>query len=417
MRRRRTPLKKTIFDRALAIVSPNLAVKRLRNKAILNYIETYQGGSKSRRSLSEWQTSSGDADTDILTDLSTLRERSRDLIRNNSIACGATNTKVTHIVGTGLVLKSRIESETLGLTEEQADQWERKTEQEWKLFCKYCDITNSLNFSEIQALAMRSTLENGDVFILTPEKASSKTPYKLKLQMVEADRVCNEDNISDTETLAGGIQKNKYGKPEFYHILESHPGNLAAIDQKWTKVKAFGAKTNRQNVIHLYHKLRIGQSRGVPDLAPVIETIKQLGRYKDAEVDAAVVSAFFTVFIKSEYDGTGLDAMEPQTEVGGKSSDKDFKMASGAMLDLGPGEDVSFANPARPNQAFDPFVSALTREIGMAIELPYEVLIKHFTASYSAARAALLEAWFFFTMKRKWLSEKLCKPVYELFIT
>ncbi len=49
----------------------------------------------------------------------------------------------------------------------------------------------------------------------------------------------------------------------------------------------------------------------------------------------------------------------------------------------------------------------------MGLELPYEVLIKHYTSSYSAARAALLEAWAFFRCRRDWLATDLCQPIYE----
>ncbi len=45
---------------------------------------------------------------------------------------------------------------------------------------------------------------------------------------------------------------------------------------------------------------RPGQRRGVPVLAPVIEALKQLGRYTDAELVAAVVSGLFTVFVKQK---------------------------------------------------------------------------------------------------------------------
>ena len=76
-------------------------------------------------------------------------------------------------------------------------------------------------------------------------------------------------------------------------------------------------------------------------------------------------------------------------------------------------KDISVADPKRPNTAFDPFVLAILRQTGVALELPFEVLVKHFTASYSAARAALLEAWKFFMTRRYWLSVNFCQPVYE----
>lgn len=69
---------------------------------------------------------------------------------------------------------------------------------------------------------------------------------------------------------------------------------------KWTRVEAWGEKTGRRNVIHIMNRERIGQRRGVPFLAPVIEALKQLGRYTDAELVAAVVSGMFTVFIEKE---------------------------------------------------------------------------------------------------------------------
>ena len=48
--------------------------------------------------------------------------------------------------------------------------------------------------------------------------------------------------------------------------------------------------------------------------------------------------------------------------------------------------------------------------------LPFEVLVKHFTASYSAARAALLEAWRFYKSRREWLASMFCQPIYEAWL-
>jgi len=418
IRHKKIEVKENIIDRVVNFVSPRRGAQRMRARYSMALAGAYHGASKKRRALSEFNPSAGDADTDIVAELPTLRERSRDLIRNNPLACGAINTKVTSIVGTGLKLKSRIDRNILNMTEDQADAWESRTEAEWRLFAESnnCDVSGAQNFAGIQDLSFRSTLENGDVFVLTPSKADKFRTYSLQLQLIEADRVCNKDSAQDDDTLAGGILKDSNGRPKEYHVLKGHPGNIYAKSNEWVTVFAYGAKTGRRNMLHLFRKLRVGQSRGVPDLAPVIETLKQLGRYTDSEVDAAVISSFFTVFIKSEYHA-GMSPMQPTTEIGGKSTDKDYKMGSGAILDLLPNEDISTANPGRPNQTFDGFVLALSRQIGVALELPFEILVKHFTASYSAARAALLEAWRFYMGRRKWLEDVLCKPVYELWMT
>ena len=54
----------------------------------------------------------------------------------------------------------------------------------------------------------------------------------------------------------------------------------------------------------------------------------------------------------------------------------------------------------------------LLRQVGVALELPFELLVKHFTASYSAARAALLDAWRFFRTRRDFMATYFCQPIY-----
>lgn len=369
----------------------------------------YDGASKSRRSMSSWQPTKGDADADVLADLPALRERSRDLIRNNPLAAGAISTKVTSIVGTGLQLQARLDREALGMDEETADLLERQIEREWRLWADSaeCAVARNACFAELQDMAMRATLESGDVFVLLPMVRRGLQPYTLRVQMVEADRVSNPDYGTDTATLAGGVERDPWGAPVAYHIQDIHPGATYA-QPGWRKVPAFGGKTGRRNVLHLYRHVRPGQTRGVPDLAPVIEAFRQLGKYSEAELQAAVVTSMFTVFVKSE---GGLGLGEPEANAGGSNAGE-YNLGAGAILDLMPGESIETANPLRPNAAFDGFVLAVLRQIGVALELPFEILVKHFTASYSAARAALLEATKFYLGRRAWLARNFCQPIY-----
>lgn len=375
------------------------------------------GASKTRRSLSAWQTTNNDADADLLPDLPLLRERSRDLVRTNPLATGAVNTKVANVVGTGLWLKSSIDAAFLGLTPDEAEAWQKNAEREFRMWSEStdCDITRTQNFYGLQDLAFRSTLENGDAFALLTFAKRPASAYETAVQLIEADRVSNPKWARDTTTLACGVERDAAGAPFKYHVLRAHPGSVNKTNKnyEWDAVPAFGAKTGRRNMLHLYRQLRIGQSRGMPDLAPVIEALKQLGDYTDAELTAAVVSGLFTVFIKSEDGQSGIGAtLDSATGVKSSTAD-DFKMGAGAVLDLNPGETIDTANPGRPNQAFDPFVQAILRQIGVAIELPFEMLIMHFTSSYSAARAALMQAWKFFRSRRMWLADHFCQPIYE----
>jgi lambda family phage portal protein len=379
----------------------------------------YTGADRGRRAFANWMVSDGDADADTLVDLPTLRHHSRDLMRNNGLAGGAIETNITSVVGSGLMLQSTIDRDLLGLSQEQADAWESKTEREFSLFAKHCDMNRTLNFYGLQELVFRSTLENGDVFTLTPWRKRPETPYELKLKVVEADRVANQGNCADRPGLAGGIEKDADGAPSKIHIMKYHPGSALYRAQEWDIVDVFGKESGRRQLIHNFFTLRPDQSRGVPYLAPIIELVKQLGRYTEAEIMAAVVSSMFTVFVKSESGqgpfANGAGAYSPAGQAPADTKNP-LNLGNGMVVDLAQGESIETANPGRPNQNFDQFVLAIMRQIGVRLELPFELLVKHFTSSYSASRAALNEAWKYFIKRRTWLADYFCQPVYELFM-
>lgn len=379
----------------------------------------YVGTSRSDRALSGWRTAVGSPDTDILTDLQTLRDRSRWLARNSPLGGGAINTTVTNVVGGGLKLQARIDRTVLNMTDDQADAWEALVEREWRLFAKHCDAMRTLSFGWLQEVAFRSALESGDVFAVLPRIDKQQSPYGLSVQLIEADRVTNPDNKPDSKEIAGGVERDEYGAPIAYHIQSTHPGEAYATGSKvtWTRVRARGDASGRRQVIHLFRMIRPGQVRGVPFLAPVIRELKQISRYTDAELMAAVISGMLTVFVKSDVNGDSpLAPMSPTEETGAAAGDADIKLGNGAVVGLAPGEDIATVNPSRPNANFDPFFEAIVKQIGLSLEIPKEVLLKHFTASYSAARAALLEAWKFFRNRRDWLAESFCQPIYEAFL-
>ena len=409
----------TVVDRIINYVDPVRGLVRMRSRMTQALVGGYTGGSRSRRSLESWKVTSGSADADLLTDLSVLRDRSRDLVRNAPIAGGAVNTIATNVVGTGLAMQSRIRADVLGMSEEAQAAWQRNAELEFSVWAQSpdCDITRTQNFYELQNLVCRAALESGDVLTLLPSLRRQGDLYGLKLQIIEADRLSNPGAAIDAPALAGGVQMDEYGAPVGYHIMRQHPGDLRLTAREWDLYPAFGQKTGRRNVLHHFVRLRPGQTRGEPLLAPVIDSLKQLDRYTEAEIMAAVVSGMFTVFVHS--DGPGLDLANSQSmgyETGATSSDKDAKMGYGAMVDLRPNEKVEFADPGRPNAAYDPFVMSILKQIGMRLGMPFEVLMLSFTASYSASRAALLQAWKFFGVRRAWLAASFCQPVYETFL-
>lgn len=404
------------LDRLVETVAPARAARRFQARMLFSLAGGYDGARKDKRGLKELKSTSGSADRDINWDLDTLRARTSDLARNNPIGGGAIHTAVNHTVGTGLALNPQLDRDILGISADEAKQTEREIKALWRVFIEEIDFYRKMDFYGLQSLAFRSTLERGDCVILLPWKKRSGDVFSTKVQLVEGDRLGNPGSRADSMEWSGGVHLDGDGAPIGYNIKSYHPGDIKSGQVRTeTEYPAFDSLGLRR-VLHPYWSLRVGQHRGVPYLAPVIEVLAQMGRYTEAEVMAAVVAGMFTAFVKTEgREGLSTDDLVSADDKT-KSSDGDVQLGYGAMVDLAPNEEVSFANPGRPNQAFDQFILALCRQVGMALELPYEVLVKHFTASYSASRAALLELWMFVRARRAWLVQDICQPVYTVFL-
>lgn len=410
-----------LLDKAIAYFSPKLAVQRMAQRGALALGGGYTGARLDAATMSRWLPRAGSATADIIRDLPMLRARSRDQMRNAPVALGALNTIVSHVVGTGLSYTPAIDGKFLGLTPEHSETWAADTKRRfdnWAISLD-CDLARRLNFYGLQDLGLRTMLESGDMVCITPRVARTGGAVRLALQMIEADRVCNPNSSQmDTAKLIDGIELDVMtGETTAMHIARTHPGDLLGGVAEWDRVPMRGDSTGRRNILHMFKVLRPGQVRGVPMIAPILEPLKQLGRWTDAELNAAVVSSLFSVFIKMDPDAFDdmFDGPTQRTLID-KASNWSGDLESGQAVNLLPGEDIVTTQPGRPNPAFDPFWAAIVRQIGMALEMPYEVLTMHFQSSYSAARAALLMAWKAFRSRRDMLSTYMCQPVFELWL-
>lgn len=410
-----------VIDRAVATFAPEKGLKRAaarQKMQILNSGYSNYGASTSKKSLAGWLYAGGSHREDIEDNLSVLRQRSRDLYMGVPIANGAVKTMRTNVVGRGLHLKPTIDREILGITAEQAQKLKKQIEREWRLWAESadCDIERMDNFYELQQLAFLNWLMSGDCLAVLPVKPRKNQPYDLRVQLVEADRLSSPDYCDSYDgKIIGGVEVDKGGEVVAYHISEQHPLSYEVTEVKWRRVEAYGKRTGRRNVLHIMVRERIGQRRGVPFLAPVIESLKQLGRYTDAELIAAVVSGFFTVFIEKE-DGNGeepIGSMIPEEQQVDMEDEYSMELGPGAVIDLNEGEKIHDTNPSRPNSNFSMFVEAVCQQIGASLEIPYELLVKRFNSSYTASKGALEEAWKMFRMYRAWLATDFCQPIYE----
>ena len=423
-----------MLDKVIAAISPTHAMRRAAARAALEIINTgygNYGANLTKKSMRGWDYAGGSAKEDIEDNIDILRQRSRDAYMGIPTAAAALKTMRTNVIAGGLIPSPQIDGEYLGISDDELERLQQQITREFSLWADTpaCDAERVDNFYKLQQLAFLSYLMSGDTFVLMPMREEPGQPYSLRIRIIEADRVCSPDlfdrlvpcevNGIKVQQIVQGVETDADGVVVAYWICNRHPlSNTATIqpgEMQWTRVEAFGKKTGRRNVLHIMNRERPGQRRGVPILAPVLEAIKQLGRYTDAEVTAAVLSAMFTVAVlkQNPSDGRPFGEMLPPDMLIDSEDQSSIELGPGAFVDMAPGEDIKMIDPKHPNTGYDEFTNAVIRQIGAALEIPPEVLFKQFTASYSAARGALNEFWRTCAMQRDWFKDDFCKPIYD----
>lgn len=426
--------KVSLIDRAVAAVAPIHATKRAAARKMLPFIDSgygNYGANQTKKSMRGWEYFGGSEKEDIEDNVSILRQRSRDAYMGIPAASAALKTMRTNVVAGGLVPAPQIDAEYLGLTDDEAEKLQTTILREFSIWADdpVCDAERMDNFYQLQQLAFLSYIMNGDAFVLLPVKRQAGQPYDLRIRLIEADRVCSPDGFDrlapcevyghSVWQIVQGVETDRDGMVVAYWICNRHPLSSTAMLQpegiEWVRVEAFSKETGRRNVLHIMNRERAGQRRGVPLLAPVLESLKQIGRYTEAEITAAVISAMFTVFVNSENptDGRPFGEMLPPDMQLDSEDQSSIELGPAAIVSLNPGEDVKFADPKHPSSGFDAFCDAMIKQIGAALEIPQELMFKQFTTSYSAARGALNEFWRTCQMQRDWFKGDFCKPIYE----
>jgi len=373
-----------------------------------NRPKTQYSGAKRSRQLGRWAMRKPAPDVSI-KDLPTLRGRSDALYKNNSLARSAVNKNLDNIVGSGLRPHPTLDHKALGIKKKKAKKIAKAMLREFNFHAESVNIDaeRSQNFYELQIPKLYMMLIGGDSFSLLPRIERPSTPYTTTVANIGADQVSNPNMATNTATFAGGIEVDGNNAPIFYHILKEHPNGLS-YKKEWQKVRAFDDE-GRPLVLHLFQKLEAGQKRGVPYLSPIIQLVKTLGDYTDAEVTASLVSALFTVFVKSESgEGLSFDFDEEKSE-----ETADYSMSAGSVVNLKEGESIEMADPKRPNKNYDVFHKAIIKELAVGLNLSYEVLMTEFNNSFTSSRAVLLQVWKYFKRMRTLIVNRWCQPIYE----
>jgi len=403
-----------LIDKAIEAVSPLRALRRMQARKVLR---SYLGAEPSR--VSSGRTPKNQpADTELLGPFGAdrLRAWSRELVRNNAYAWGVVDTIVSSVVGCGIKAQSVFETPAGDDIEEIND----RRDSVWSEWCEVCDINGQYTLEEIQSIAQREVVEAGEVLIRKIRTPGSVyrgiyRPVPLALEIIEADRLAGDkDNYASRLTANGenriirGVEVDDTGRPVAYWIYPDHPLQPYSYTREPERVPA-------SEIMHLFRRERVGQTRGVSWFAPVVAAIRDLGTYLDNELQASAVASCFTVAIKTETplgDLADPDGGSPVDSAGNKQR----YIEPGMVMELNPGESVEGINPGRPATGAEPWIALILRQIAVGTGLSYETVARDYSqTSYSSSRTSQLEDRRRFRCWQQYLIRHLLQPTWDAF--
>ena len=331
---------RNFLDRAIGYLSPRTELRRLQARRALDVFSrtAFDGASRGNRTKN-WTTTNADVNTTLLGNLQYLRNRSRDLVRNNPWADRAIEVIESNVVGCGIRMQARSpDPKVAALYESLWDAWGEDS---------VCDADGLLDFYGLQGLVMRTVVESGSCLIRRRKRfASDGLPVPLQLQVLEPDYLdTTRPRIIEPSgnIIVQGVEYDKLGRRVAYWLFEHHPGGTWPLTQAYVS-----NRVPAEEIIHVFRVERQGQVDGVPWAAPVLMRLRDLDDFEDAELVRQKIAACYVAF---EHD---MEAPEDPSKLSPDDLASLQQMEPGTRVRLAPGRNVTIATPPSP-QGFGPF--------------------------------------------------------------
>ena len=363
----------------------------------------------------------------------TLRKRSVQLFTENPYAKGIIRRILRNEIHTGLTASANPIGAILWPDMDELKQAEMAVKygdllsMQFELYAnnyELFDFKKQLTFGEWQEMVRREALLCGDGVIISRVNKYTGLPT---WDWVNGNNIRTPGNVKVAagHRVVNGVELDEYGRHVAYYIQK-----IVDAKTEFERVPVRGEEAGRQISWMIYGSEKgADEVRGEPLLACVLGMLKDIDRYKDAEVRAAVINALIAFTVQKDENtvvGTRPTAglQRPSVVPGGAAVVPERNghqpiqlMQPGTVFDdLAPGEKVVSYQTNRPNVNYAVFEGAILDAICWSLEIPPEIVKLRFTSSYSASRQANNEFEVYLKYRNFKNAKDFCQIIYEEFI-
>lgn len=357
------------------------------------------------RRVKGWQPPSSGPERAV-EGLHRIRDRARDATRNDWAGESGIQKWTTNLVGVGVTPRWQDDAHTA--------LWE-----EWS---PVCDADGVLDAYSMQALGVRSWLGSGEVFLRRrPRDLTLGLPAAMQVQLIESEFVpmLNSDaypGMPTGNTIRQGIERDRYGRRTAYWMYRSHPGDKA---QQMMPAADQLLRVAASQVAHVFEPTRPGQLRGVSMLAPILVRLRATMDFEDAVLDRQKLANLFTAFLTRALPSDGIET-DPLTGLPVWYGADGVRMAGlepGALQELQPGENITFANPPEAGTTYSDYIRTTGLGTAAGQGLPYELFSGDIKEISDRTLRVVIQEFRRFCSQRQWhvVIPMICAPMARWF--
>jgi len=383
------------------------------------------GGNGFGGQMREWNVPSKSVDEALLPVFKKLNARTDDVVRNNGIAANGMQLHKDHIIGSEYRLSYKPNWQLLGIKMDQG--FVREVEAIFRDIAEdpncYIDAEEKRTFTMIMRESIETHAHTGDIMAKPEWISRSHSPFSTAIRLVPPRRVCNPNNGMDTEQRRAGIDLNRNGAAQFYHVAEG--GNSFGFGKKWRQIPK-RLSNGRLGFIHIFEPTEGGQTRGVNRFASSLEQLKMLDTLQNTTLQRAIVNAMYAVSIESDLGsseameflyGTSQNGKVEQMllDMGDYYAGQNIKFNGVKAPHLFPGDKFNIHSAGNADNGFAELEASIIRYIAAGLGLDYAQLSKNYKQmSYSTIRAAHNDSWRYFMGRRKIIANRLASQIFGL---
>jgi len=309
-----------------------------------------------------WSPGSATVNEELLSSAVLVRDRVRQLVRDNPHFQRATRRTADFLVGSGIRYQSKIVDEDGNLLKKLNQYIEDRYD--WWLEKKRFDIAGHLHGYDFQTLDSYQNSECGEFLLI--RRIDTKAEMPLKYQTIEPDQLIGYEATGSNETSMGiEYNPNTWQRVRFHFLDDAG--------------RAFSVPA--EQIVHGFHTLRSNQLRGISPFTAGVLIADAFGQYVGSELSRKAMAARYLGIVQSP------DPLRFQRGLSTNTAGTKLEEVENASFQyLQPTETITFPTP--PNDAgIADFTKIMLEMYSVATGIPYEVLTQDYgNMSFSTAK-------------------------------